>query len=197
MFLQGRHQAYPYEQSFEFYGKNDMDPCRNFTFVSEEPLDLEALRPTQNSTSERPEERGYATFINASTVILTREDISAYTVTFNVVDEQGQPVADATLTFDGKVLAPGEYVLANVPDGTYSYSVEPKSVIRLWGDCPLLSASCSSLRLDAARCTFGQTGIVLHDTSVQSPQRLMAGWVKTSFSPDRPARIARRLAIGR
>ncbi len=76
-------------------------------------------------------------------------------------------------------------------------AIYPKSVIRLWVDCPLLSASCSSLRLDAARCTFGQTGIMLHDTSVQSPQRLMAGWVKTSFSPDRPARIARRLAIGR
>lgn len=118
------NQAYPYEQSFEFYGKNDMDPCRNFTFVSEEPLDLEALNPNPNSTSERPEEGGYATFINASTVILTREDIAAYTVTFNVVDEQGQPVADATLTFDGKVLAPGEYVLADVPDGTYPYSVE-------------------------------------------------------------------------
>ena len=82
-------------------------------------------------------------------------------------------------------------------DDLLAEAIYPKSVIRHWGDCPLLSASCSSLRLDVARCTFGQTGIMLHDTSVQSPQRLMAGWVKTSFSPDRPARIARRLAIGR
>ena len=52
------NQAYPYEQSFEFYGKNDMDPCRNFTFVSEEPLDLEALRPTQNSTSDGLKKEG-------------------------------------------------------------------------------------------------------------------------------------------
>ena len=106
------------------YTKGKLASVNAEYYTEKEPLDLEALRPTQNSTSERPEERGYATFINASTVILTREDISAYTVTFNVVDEQGQPVADATLTFDGKVLAPGEYVLADVPDGTYPYSVE-------------------------------------------------------------------------
>ena len=41
---------------------------------------------------------------------------------------------------------------------------------RLSGIFPLLPASCSPLRLDVARCAFGQARRMLHDTSGKMPE---------------------------
>ena len=57
-----------------------------------------------------------------ATIFLTRSDVSFNTVTFNVIDQNGDPVSNATLTFNGTVLPEGQYVIENVADGTYPYS---------------------------------------------------------------------------
>ncbi len=46
-----------------------------------------------------------------------------YSVTFNVEDQDGNPVTGATLTFDNQQMEPGEYVVENVLPGTYDYSL--------------------------------------------------------------------------
>ncbi|MFO7978432.1 MAG: DUF5689 domain-containing protein [Bacteroidales bacterium] len=51
------------------------------------------------------------------------ESLSTVTVTFEVVDDALAPITDAVLTFDGTALAAGEYVITEVPEGTYDYSV--------------------------------------------------------------------------
>jgi len=52
------------------------------------------------------------------------DGLPSYTVTFNVIDEDDAPIADADLTFDGDALAAGTYVIDEVNAGNYSYSVE-------------------------------------------------------------------------
>ncbi len=47
-----------------------------------------------------------------------------YTVTFDVKDEQGTPIEDAVITFDGETYPPGHYVFEDLIAGTYDYKVE-------------------------------------------------------------------------
>ncbi len=47
-----------------------------------------------------------------------------YTVTFEVTDEDGNDIEDATVTFDGEPFAEGHYVIEDVAEGTYGYMVE-------------------------------------------------------------------------
>ena len=49
--------------------------------------------------------------------------IEAYTVTFVVVDEAENAIADAIVTFDGTANTAGDYVVDYVEAGTYEYSV--------------------------------------------------------------------------
>ncbi|MCL2246560.1 MAG: C25 family cysteine peptidase [Lentimicrobiaceae bacterium] len=46
-----------------------------------------------------------------------------HNVSFVITDENNQPVTDATITFDGYVLAKNQFKVNFVADGTYSYSV--------------------------------------------------------------------------
>lgn len=46
-----------------------------------------------------------------------------YTVTFEVEDEQGNAITDATVTFDGVEMTSAPYVFSYIPEGTYTYSV--------------------------------------------------------------------------
>lgn len=61
-------------------------------------------------------------YFHPSTTFMTRSDISFNTVTFNVIDQNNNPVSNATLTFNGTELPQGQYVVENVADGTYPYS---------------------------------------------------------------------------
>lgn len=47
-----------------------------------------------------------------------------FTVTFDVKDEDEQPITDAVVTFNGIENEPGNYVFEEVEEGTYSYLVE-------------------------------------------------------------------------
>ena len=46
-----------------------------------------------------------------------------YSLTFNVIDESGDPLTDAIITLDGETFAAGEYVFSDLPGGAYNYSV--------------------------------------------------------------------------
>ncbi|HMM10581.1 MAG TPA: T9SS type A sorting domain-containing protein [Bacteroidales bacterium] len=56
----------------------------------------------------------YTVFVNL--------EASTYTVSFNVLDQNGQPITDAVLDFDGNIFPPGVYVVENVLPGTYNFS---------------------------------------------------------------------------
>ena len=56
-------------------------------------------------------------------VEFTMEETEAYTVTFNVVDEEDNPITDAVVTFDGEEYDAGEYTIEDVAPGTYDYMV--------------------------------------------------------------------------
>jgi len=47
-----------------------------------------------------------------------------YTVTFEIEDEEGDPIDDAIVTLHGVENPPGDYVFENVPAGTRDYKVE-------------------------------------------------------------------------
>ncbi len=51
------------------------------------------------------------------------DGLPSYTVTFNVIDEQGDAITDAVVTFDDVVYPAGEYEFLEVPAGSYAYSV--------------------------------------------------------------------------
>ncbi len=65
------------------------------------------------------------------TVTVTDQDVTVevvlvthgYTLTFEVEDEDGNPLADAVVTLDGTSYDAGEYVFDNLPAGTYSWTV--------------------------------------------------------------------------
>ncbi len=46
-----------------------------------------------------------------------------YSLTFDVVDENGDPLTDAIITLDGETYAAGEYVFDDLPGGAYPYIV--------------------------------------------------------------------------
>lgn len=46
-----------------------------------------------------------------------------YSLTFNVIDENGDPLTDAVITLDGETHGVGDYVFANLPGGAYPYTV--------------------------------------------------------------------------
>jgi len=47
----------------------------------------------------------------------------SFTVTFNVADQDGNPIGDAAVTFNGVTNLPGNYLFANIEPGSYPYSV--------------------------------------------------------------------------
>ncbi len=52
------------------------------------------------------------------------DGVPAFTITFDVKDEQDNAVSDAVVTFDDESYAAGEYVFEEVLAGNYEYSVE-------------------------------------------------------------------------
>ena len=50
-----------------------------------------------------------------------------YTVTFDIVSEEGFIVEEAVITFDGTTYEPGEYVFENIEPGEYAYHVYKES----------------------------------------------------------------------
>ncbi len=57
-----------------------------------------------------------------------------FTVTFNVVDQEGEPITDAVVTLNGMTNDPGNYVFENIEAGTYDYIVEREGYITVEGE---------------------------------------------------------------
>jgi len=52
-----------------------------------------------------------------------------FTVTFDVINEEGDPVEEAVITFNGITNQPGDYLFENIIKGTYDYMVEKEGYI--------------------------------------------------------------------
>ncbi|MCM1531766.1 MAG: T9SS type A sorting domain-containing protein [Bacteroides sp.] len=111
-------QAYLGNMDFGFYGYYSLDAVSAIVLREEEPMDLSAISLTQDELIRS------ADLCKPSTIFLLRDNVSYYSVSFEVTDQNGKPVTNAKVTFDGTELAAGKYKVENVPDGTYAYTVE-------------------------------------------------------------------------
>lgn len=60
--------------------------------------------------------------------------IPTYTVTFEVTDEDENPITDAVITLESNANDAGDYVFANLETGTYSYLVEKEGYFDATGE---------------------------------------------------------------
>lgn len=104
--------AFSYDETMAFYGYFDLGYISVASTEGEDPIDL-----TLNG------EDVSAGFVKPSTTFLLRNDIAYHSVNFEVTDQNGQPVQNATVTFNGQTLKTGVYKVEDVADGTYAYSV--------------------------------------------------------------------------
>lgn len=104
--------AFSYDETMAFYGYFDLGYISVASTEGEDPIDL-----TLNG------ENVSAGFVKPSTTFLLRNDIAYHSVNFEVTDQNGQPVQNATVTFNGQTLKTGVYKVEDVADGTYAYSV--------------------------------------------------------------------------
>lgn len=105
---------------FGFYGYTSLGAISVISLVSYEgPMDLSEMDlPTDN------ELLGFSKFCKPSTIFLLKDNVSYYSVNFEITDQDGNEVKNATITFDGTELAKGKYKVENVPNGTYAYTVK-------------------------------------------------------------------------
>lgn len=108
--------AASYNVDFGFYGYYSLDAVSVVTTYGAEAMDL-----SENISGE--DLRANTSFCKPSTIFLLNDNVSYYSVNFEVIDQNGKEVTDATVTFNGTVMAAGAYKVENVPDGTYAYSV--------------------------------------------------------------------------
>lgn len=99
--------------SLGFYGFYTLSSISVSATGSETPMDVESGGGLSMFTT---------VLTKPATIFLTRSDIAFSKVTFNVIDQNNNPVSNATLTFNGTELPEGQYVIENVADGTYPYS---------------------------------------------------------------------------
>lgn len=83
---------------------------------------------------------GIATVVDQDITVDITLVLITYTVTFNVVDADSNPITDAVVTFDGTAAPAGSYVFANLLPGTYSYSVGKDGYAAVTGDVPVIDA---------------------------------------------------------
>ncbi|MDE5574743.1 MAG: T9SS type A sorting domain-containing protein, partial [Bacteroidales bacterium] len=110
-------EAYSYNIDFGFYGYYSLSAVSAVAVHSAEPIDLTQVNMTED------EVRSAISLHKPSTIFLLNDQVSYHSVNFEVTDQNGQEVKNATVTFDGTVMAAGKYKVENVPDGTYAYSV--------------------------------------------------------------------------
>ncbi|MFW5657129.1 MAG: T9SS type A sorting domain-containing protein [Bacteroidota bacterium] len=67
------------------------------------------------------------------TVTVIQQEPEVYTVTFQVTNENDEPVTDAVVTLNGVVNEPGDYVFDNMTPGTYNYTVAKEGFITAEG----------------------------------------------------------------
>lgn len=60
--------------------------------------------------------------------------VGEFSVTFNVIDENDEPIGDAVITFAGEELEPGQYLVENVAAGTHPYNVSREGYMSASGN---------------------------------------------------------------
>lgn len=109
--------VYSYSDACGFYGYYSLGPVSVVSLRDDEPIDLSEITLDEEDLSI------YSTFCKPSTIFLLNDKVSYYSVNFEIIDQNGNAVNNATVTFDGTVMPAGQYKVENVPDGTYAYSV--------------------------------------------------------------------------
>ncbi|GEM_PF-2915764 len=61
---------------------------------------------------------------NDTTVTVELYSLTKFNVVFDVVDQDGNEITGAVITFDGDQKDPGDYVIENVEEGDYEYKVQ-------------------------------------------------------------------------
>jgi hypothetical protein len=74
----------------------------------------------------------------AADVTLTANFEAVYTVTFNVVDEDSNPIDDAVVTLNGTAYPAGQYVITDLGVGYYTYFVSKEAYITESGNFTLV-----------------------------------------------------------
>ncbi len=77
---------------------------------------------------------GIATVVDQDITVDITLVLITYTVTFNVVDAESNPITDAVVTFNGTAAPAGSYVFANLLPGTYGYEVGKEGYVAVTGD---------------------------------------------------------------
>ncbi len=84
-------------------------------------------------------------------------ELEAYTVTFSVMDAEGDPITDAIITFDGETYAAGHYVFEDVIPGTYAYIVEKEGYISVEDEVTVTDDIMVEVILGEERSTVSYT----------------------------------------
>jgi hypothetical protein len=98
----------------------------------------------------------------AEYTVFVSVESGTYTVSFNVLDQNGQTITDAVLDFDGNIFPPGVYVVENVLPGTYAYSLTKNGYSTHYGTVEVVEANVVvdvSLQQIIYDVTFFVTGI--------------------------------------
>lgn len=77
---------------------------------------------------------GEATVVDQNLTVNVTLTLLAYDVTFNVMDEQGNPINDATVTLGGNSLNSSPYIFEDVLPGLYIYLVEKEGFVSFTGN---------------------------------------------------------------
>ena len=99
-----------------------LDESQSMAFYGFYSLSTVSVSATSSDAEINVDEEGVLSQVTAvlnrpATIFLTRSDIAFSKVTFNVIDQNNNPVSNATLTFNGTELPEGQYVVENVADG--------------------------------------------------------------------------------
>ncbi len=77
------------------------------------------------------------TEVNGS-ITVGQIDSETFSVTFDVIDENNDPIDDAVVTFAGEGNAPGDYVFEDIEPGEYTYTVERASYQTASGEIEII-----------------------------------------------------------
>ena len=102
--------------------------------------------------------------------------VLAYDVTFNVMDAQGNPISDATVTLDGNTLSSSPYVFENILPGLYIYLIEKDGFASFTGNLEVINSQVNvdvTLESNVFDATFMVKNIF--ETPVEEAQVVIIG----------------------
>ncbi len=119
-------------------GNEITDAVVTFDGKTNDPGDYVFEEIAEGNYEYMVEKEGYVTvedevYVDDNITVNVIMPLATYTVTFNVMDEAGEPLADATATLNGETNPPGDYVFEDVEPGTYDYIVEKTGYITVEG----------------------------------------------------------------